>query len=464
MNTLPTEALGQFVRRLKRLFMVRAGVQGTTLWLFFWGAVVLAARISGSPDATWLAFGVLGAVPVALWAAVRARRKLPPLEKLRASFDHLNACGGILMAQEAADMGTWLARLPGTTAPEFRWRAGRAMMLLSGSALFAAAALLLPERLAHFNPHRSLEIGRIADQLQAEVQTLHEEKIVNDKQAEDLQKQLSQIKEDASAVDPDKTWEALDHVKESDADAARQAAEEALTKTTALTQAQSLAEAMEQAADTGMSKATAEQSAQALASLLKSAHLEDGLLNAQIPPELLAGLDPLNREEMEKLLKAMEFNKGSLHATLGKLSELKLIDPATLARCNKAGHCNNPEALAQYLAGCTNGCDAATLMACMRPGNGGPGGGGPAAPMTWSDGASEKDLKFQEHVLPPATSLSDARVVGVSRAAPELNKDGTAAEHGTLDNTAAAGGSAHSQVILPEHRQAVQNFFKRNEP
>ena len=464
MNTPPIKALRLFVRRLKRLLMLRAGVQGITLWLFLWGVVVLTARISGLPQTAWLAFGVLGAVPVALWAGVRARRKVPPLVKLRASFDHLNACGGILMSEEAADMKAWLTRLPETAVPKFHWRAGRALMLLSGSALFAAAALLLPERLAHFNPRRSLEIGRIADQLQAEVQVLHEEKIINDRKAEDLQKQLSQIKEDSSGIDPDKTWEALDHVKESNSDAARQAAEEALAKTTSLAQAGTLAEAMEQAANAGMSEATAAQSAQALASLLKSAHLEDGLLNEQIPPELLAGLNPRDREEMEKLLKALEFNKNSLHATLGRLSQLKLIDPAVLARCNKAGQCNDPAALADYLSTCTNGWDAAALMACIRPGKGGPGGGGPAAPMTWSDGTSEKDLKFQEHVLPPASSLSDARLVGVSRAAPELNNDGTAVEPGALNSTAASGGSAHSQVILPEHRQAVQNYFKRNVP
>jgi hypothetical protein len=37
------------------------------------------------------------------------------------------------------------------------------------------------------------------------------------------------------------------------------------------------------------------------------------------------------------------------------------------------------------------------------------------------------------------------------------------AQHGALDNAAASGGSAHAQVILPEHRQAVQSFFKREE-
>lgn len=463
MQNSHSEALQSFVRKLKWLFMFRAGVQGATLWLFLWGAATLVVRISSTKETPWLAMGLLGTAPAAFLAGWCVRKRLPAFEKLRANYDRLNACGGIIMSEEAADMTAWQTRLPESAVPTFRWRNGRAMMLLSISTMFAAATLLLPERLAHFARHQPLEIGQIADQLQAEVQALHEEKIIEDKKTEDLQKQLSQIKQDSSGLDPDKTWEALDHIKESDANAARQAAEEALAKTTALTQAEMLARGMEQAADDGMSAVTAAQSAQVLASLLNGAKLEDGILKSQIPPELLAGLDGLNKEEMENLLKALESNKSSLRTTVGKLSGLKLIDPAMLAKCDNAGLCNNPGALAAYLSTCTNGCNSAALTECLLLGKGGPGGGGPAAPMTWSDGTSEKDLKFQEHALPPASHLSDANLVGVSRAAPELSANNVAVDHGALDIAAAGGGSAHSQVILPEQRQAVRNFFKRDE-
>jgi hypothetical protein len=74
------------------------------------------------------------------------------------------------------------------------------------------------------------------------------------------------------------------------------------------------------------------------------------------------------------------------------------------------------------------------LSECMLLGKGGPGGGGPEAPMTWTDGASEKDLKFQEHALPPASRLSDAQLVGVSKAAPELSTNDVAAGRGALDD------------------------------
>src|SRR5204863_5930378 len=99
------------------------------------------------------------------------------------------------------------------------------------------------------------------------------------------EKQLERLKDQSSAVDPNKTWEALDHIKESNGDLARQAAEEALTKTTSLTGAETLANALQLASDSGVAKDTATRAAQDLASMLKAAKLEDGLLKGQIPSD-----------------------------------------------------------------------------------------------------------------------------------------------------------------------------------
>jgi hypothetical protein len=81
--------------------------------------------------------------------------------------------------------------------------------------------------------------------------------------------------------------------------------------------------------------------------------------------------------------------------------------------------------------------------------------------MTWSDGTSEQDQKFKEHALPPANHLSGAQLVGISKTAPKLNDAAVADTPGALAAANAGGGSAHAQSILPEHRQAVQNYFKR---
>jgi hypothetical protein len=224
---------------------------------------------------------------------------------------------------------------------------------------------------------------------------------------------------------------------------------------------------MEQAADNGMEQATASQAAQDLASLLNAAKLEEGVLNGKIPPELLQNLSGLNKEQMEKLAKALELNKNALSMTMSNLANLKMIDPAALAKLQGAGHIPNFAALADYLSQCKGGnCDSEVLFSWLHKsarGRGGPGRGGPGAPMDWDNDTSEDNLKFQAHALPPSAHLSDAQMVGISKAAPQLSDNDVAPQHGALDDAAAGGGSAHTQVILPEHRQAVQNFFKRDE-
>jgi len=465
MNATHPQALQAFAHKLNRLLWLRVAVQMTTLWFFIWGVLVLALKFSGMLQTEWLTLGLLGFLPLVLLAGLRERRRRPVFEKLRANYDRLNACGGVIMAQEAGDMSAWLGQLPAASVPKFHWHSGRPLLLLGVAAAFAATALLLPARLTHLLGRHPLEIGQIIDQLQAEVKVLAQEKILPEQKADDLNQQLAQVQQDASAYDPSKTWEALDHIKQANSDKAQQAAEEAAQKTEALTEAETLAKAMEQAAENGMEQATAAQAAQDLASLLNAAKLEEGVLNGQIPPELLQNLSGLDKAQMEKLVKALEMNKGAMSTTLSNLANLKMIDPKALAKAQSANHMPNYSALSDYLSQCKGGnCNSVVLFSWLhkhKRGRGGPGGGGPEAPMDWDNDTSEDNLKFQAHALPPSAHLEDAQMVGVSKAAPELSGAQVAAQHGALASAAASGGSAHAQVVLPEHRQAVQNFFKR---
>jgi hypothetical protein len=459
MNTSHAKALQNFARRINLLLAVRAMVQISTIWFFVWGAVVLAFRIFSAPGLIPTALILLASLPLAwIVAGWRIWQQPPSFQKVRATYDRWNGCGGLIMTGETADMTGWQDHLPSAAIPPIRWNNGKALLQLAIALSFAATAVLIPERLAHPGGHRHLEIGSIVDQLQTEIKTLAQEKIIPDRQAEETRKQLSELQKDSAGLNPDKTWEALDQIKEADQTAARQATEEALAKTAALSEAGTMAEAMDHAADAGMSPETATQAAQDLASMINDTKLDDGMMNGSIPPELLANLDKLNKEQLQKLMAAMNFNKGKLGNTISNLANLKLIDAAALSECQKAGKCNNPDALAAYLSHCTNGCSASECLTLCRAGL---SRGGPGAPMTWSDGASEQDQKFKEHALPPANHLSDAQLVGVSKTAPKLNDTAVADNSGELTTANAGGGSAHVQSILPEHRQAVQNYFKR---
>ena len=194
------QALQAFAHKLNRLLLLRVVVQQMTVWFFLWGVFVLAMKFSRAPHTEWLALGVFGFAPIAFVVAWRERRRRPAFEKVRANYDRMNACGGVIMSQESADMSAWLAQLPAAAVPKFYWRSGRAMFLLGVAALFAATALLLPERLAKFGNRHTLEIGQLVGQLQAEVQTLAQEKILPERKADDLQKQLSQLEKESSGV------------------------------------------------------------------------------------------------------------------------------------------------------------------------------------------------------------------------------------------------------------------------
>jgi hypothetical protein len=441
--------------------MLRRSLQLITLWLFVWGVVVVASRISGVHTNEWLLRGLLGAVPMLALAVTMEWRRRPSLARVRSAYDRLNECGGVVMAQEAADMSAWLPGLRRPVAPPVRWRGARPVGLFVLSALFVLVTFLLPARMLTFNSERPLEIGQLVGELAAEVHTLKEEKILEEEKAAELEQQLDRLREQASGLDPGKTWEALDHMKESNTDLARRAAEEALSKMLSLTEAQTLASALDLAMDSGLGQETATRAAQDLAGMLKSARLEEGLMKGEIPPDLLANLDALSKEDLAKLLGAIEFNKSGMGRALTNLANLRLIDAKLLAQCTNAAVCPDPSALARFLCEGANPTSFAELAIfyCRGGVNRGPGN----AQMTWKDESAAEGAKFKEEMLPPAHNLSDARFVGISRTAPELSGDNVTAAHGALAGAQGSGGGANAQTLLPRHKQTVQRFFKRDE-
>jgi hypothetical protein len=456
-------ALDRFERRIASLLVVRSAIRSAAIWFFVWGVVVLVGRISGIITLEWLIGGLLGFIPLSVLFALRAWRRRPARSLVRATFDQMNQCGGLLMAGEAGDVSSWEQFVPVTAVPELRWRSARSLALLGASALFVATAILAPDRFALFPPQSRLEIGGLVEELQAEVQLLEEEQIIEEKKSLDLKDQLARLKDQSSGLDPNKTWEALDHIKESNAEAAREAAEEAEAKMTSLTQAETLASALHLASENGLSSEVATRASQDLASLLKAAQLEEGLLKIDLPSDLLkAGENGLTPEQMEKLLAALQSNKANLGKLAERLANLKLIDAETLARCMNSGQCANTNALAAFLCQSGEECDSFSALVAGY-GRGGVSRGRGDAPMTWMDPSAEEGAGFKEEILPPSAALADARLIGLSRAAPDLSGEEVVATHGALAGSESGGGLAQSRTILPRHKRTVERFFKREE-
>jgi hypothetical protein len=81
--------------------------------------------------------------------------------------------------------------------------------------------------------------------------------------------------------------------------------------------------------------------------------------------------------------------------------------------------------------------------------------------LTFGD-KSKDDDKFKEETLPPAAlqSLKETQIQAITRGSPGKEQPGDAAA-GALEGSAAGGGSANSQIVLPRHRGAVERYFDR---
>ena len=457
-SELQTE-LRSFERRIASALMFRGALLWAGSWFFFWGVVVLVGRFTSSVRYDWLVLGLLGFLPLAAVGAIQEWKKRPPFPIIRASFDGLNRCGGLLMAEEVADTSAWQSELNPASAPKLHWRSGKILGLFGASAAFVALALILPDRLAQLGGRRPLEIGTLVEELKAQVDVLQEEKILEENKAIELKEQLAQLKQDSSATDPNKTWEALDHIKEANSALAQQAAEEALAKMAKATDAETMAATLEMAGAEGLDEAKATQAAQDLAGLLRAARLDEGLVKMELPADLLKKLETgLDAATLKKVLEALKAGKLELSATLQSLSNLKMLDPSQLRQLGQGSGQGNSAGLAAFLAAMgTNG-----LVAMDGLGAGGPGGGGGHAPMTLNDPLSPEGFKFKEEVLPPANQISDSQTIGVSRSAPQQTGDEVVANSGALASAKTGGGSAYTQVVLPKHKDAVQKFFKRD--
>lgn len=455
-------AIREFAQRLAFLLMFRTALRCATIWLLAVGVAVLVARVTGLVASHWLIGGLIGLVPVIAGAAWLEWRRRPQLATVRAAMDRHNHAGGLLMAAAQADVSAWQNGSK-PAQPVVRWNSGRPMTLFCAAALFLGASMLMPERFIVGAAQRPLDVGKLVTELTEQITALEEEKILPEDKALELKKELARLGKESAAKDPAKTWESLDHLKQSNSDLAKQAAEEAIQKTDAMKQAETLAAALGLLPDSASS--LLERAMQDMASLLQQAKLERGLLAAKLPEELLKAAKDgkLNAEQLKELMKALQGNKDKLGECLNKLANLKLIDPKLLEACKNAGQCPNPAGLAAFLAENGANLDSVLLVVQTYAGQGGVGRGRADAPLTWTDPSDESGMKFKDTALPmgPLSGLKDAQLVGISRSAPEVTGDKETASAGALSGAEAGGGAANVQQLLPRHKGAVQRFFKR---
>jgi hypothetical protein len=454
--------------RLKIAFLLslRHLVRFLTLWGFLLGVIILILRVSLAVPRPILLWALLSLLPSAIWAVVLALRETPSRKVLCALLDEQNRCGGLLMAADEVNLGSWQNRIPPINTPVLKWHNSSSLGLFAAAVAFVIISFLVPQRYVNITTARHMNIGEDIEKLQQQITVLEEENIIAEETAQQLEQKLDQLREAASGRDPVKTWEALDHLQQSMKKQADEATTSALRQTENLARAETLGQGLvNDGAELDanlLSEAMSE-----LTAMVQSLSSENDLLKNALSSDCLKACQQsnLSAEQLKELLQALKSSKADISNCLKRLCDAELIDVGTLKLCEKLGRCNS-EGLIAFLnenASCMGMCDALSAH-CQCPGKGGITRGRADAPMTWTDGSTEQDAAFKEQVLPPASleALKESLMVGVSADAPLVEESSETSGAGVLESAAAGSGEAFTHTILPRHKGAVRRYFDRD--
>ncbi|MCX5685195.1 MAG: hypothetical protein NT049_16165 [Planctomycetota bacterium] len=463
-------AVRAFLRKATATLTLRHALKWSAAWLFLWGLVVLVMRAAFGADALPLAWGLSALAVIFLAALVAALRRRPSARSAYALVDRVSSCGGLVMAASETPLGAWESQVPPLRAPTLRWRDRRTPVLFAAACVFAAISFAVPQWFVAAAIGNPLRVEKEVADLKDQIEALKEEKILTPEQAAELEERLRQTAEAAKGEDPAKTWEALDHINEVTAKAARASAEEALREAEKLSRAEALAEGLANDASK-LDPAALAEGMKELAKMVDQATAESAALKEGLSKELSEACKSgsLKPGQCGDLAKALGECREGLAESLKKLADAKLIDAELAGRCvglmpaEGAG-----EGLAAFLkdAGGENAglssLEQINLWLDGAPGRGGVTRGRGDAPMTWKDPSSKEGAEFKEEALAPgAGSLKDSRLMGVSVGAPTVEAAGGPAKSGALNETPSGGGSANTRTVLPRHRGAVQRYFER---
>ena len=464
------------------MMVYRTALKWTGVWVMVMGVIVLVVRFTGALPANWWLFALLSLVPLigAAWF-VEYRRK-PKMEQMRAAFDGENQAGGLVMAAAEVDTRSWEAKTQNLNLPSIQWRGGKAWTGLILALVFLIVTWLIPVRFASLISDPPLEVGQQVQQLQEQINVLEEENILPPEEAEAKREELERIAEEASGFNPSKTWEALDHLLDTNQKLAEQEAEEALSQLKTLNEAELLGKALDLLPKDLADQQALEEGLKQFGDLLGELAKKGALNPENLPEELKQALKEaleqaaqknngkgkggLNKEQLEKLLEALGKNKEALGDLARKLMDNGLIPPQLADQLNKGEQGFDPGPLAELLKqGGWNPGDLEDLLEqfgdLQLGGKGGIDRGPGPAPMTYGDPSPEDGTKFKEEKLAPSVPLSQAKLAGVTITAPEVTGGEAVLFKGALGKAGSGGGSALTAPVLPRHRGAVSRFFDR---
>jgi hypothetical protein len=438
-----------------------------TIYALFWGTAVVVLRSVGGMGRGPLAWGAVGLLIMLAPAAVAAIRGRPSVETVRVLLDRHSRAGGLYMAGAEVDTTDWRERMPPPVMLRIALSGRPAWIWTCVAAAYVAAAFLVPQRVVTGGGPQTLQIAHEVARYQEQVQVLREEKIIHEPEAREWRDQLAQVQAKADGADPARTWEVLDHMQESLAKAANDAAQKALRQAHDLDRLAALGRALAQKGEPLDAGVRASAMAD-LAGDLTKAMEEDQNFKDGMSKDLSDALDngQAGAAQLQTLAKLLEGERARLGQQMMRLSEMHLTD-ADLAKL--AGEPCDAQAILDGLRALGADGDPADVEDAIEhglPGKGGLTRGPGSSAIAGTGETKDQGDKFRPEALNPAglQALQQSKIIGVSAGAPQVTPGANPAQSGALRDAAAGGGGAITQTILPRHEGTVQRYFDRDNP
>lgn len=460
-------AMRNIRRKIAFWLMLRQTIPLLTIWCFVWGTASILLRVLADVSPTWLLLGAI-ALPVALiMGCYWGLQKLPSLHAIRSALDKSGHCGGLLIAAEEREIGSWQRRLKTPRQLTFHWQWTKPMILFACSMLFVALGLLLPIQSTLLADVRPLSIAKEKEKLEKQIEVLKDQEAMKPERAETLQKELTEIAKEATANNPEKTFEAMDHLQEIVKKTGTEAGEESLQQGESLAKAETLADALSKVGKQLDEKIKADAMAE-LNKMLKQASAKGNKIANQLQSSLMKDFKngkTLSDAQLKKIGISLKGANSKLTGKLKKLLEAQLIDAEVLEKMAKMCECNGDK-LAKALKVCKAGgnCPSVSDLMANMPGNGGLNEGRGDAPIAFGKEVSEQGVKFKEQMLPETAlqNLKESYQFGESGTPPVIDPSKIVnVQGGVLPSTTSGNGSAVQENILPQYRSAVQRYFTR---
>ncbi len=391
-----------------------------------------------------------------LIAAIYAFCKIPSEEKLIILLDKNNPdSSGMLVAFQEVGAGAWPEKITIPEVPQVSVDISRRLPVLIIATVFLVCGLIVPNIMPELKTVHKMDISRNVKEIQDDLELLKEEKVISEVEAEQLQESLKELENNATGEDPVKTWEAMDHIKQSILDKAMMSAENTVADVQKLEALAKIAKTLDEKSgkcDPTEFNGAMQELNEALKKLLKD------------DPELRKMLEKacsgkMSKEALKKLAQACKMNSKKLKEMLNRLQKSGMIK-----NCNCPNFSN--EDLMKFLKQNCTSSEGKQIMGMMpmsipKPGEGGVERGPGTAPLITHKRDMTFNGKFKDTILTSNDmDITKSQLIGTSAGAPKAGEIRKTSP-GQLQSGKIKAGDDTAFTIHPRHRRSVREYFKR---